>query len=205
MLRLISISLICLGFSVGIFFGFQFYLELSQNQSLAAGVAIGCILLPSVLLKIWRHKPKFSVFKADPKDPIMLEQAAVSKREIRKFLKGIETGKLDAFVKISHEIKGKNEQVWVRVISIDNNEVFAVLSIEPKLKIGKPKETSLQIPLDNIEDWTLITSRGEIYGGYSNLAIARIYERDHGRLPDEEIEELNNYLDFEWSQYTIYH
>lgn len=205
MLRLISISLICLGFTAGIFFLSEYFLNLSQNQSLAAGVAIGCILLPSILLKVWRYKPKFSSFKPDPEDPLLIEHVSLSRREINKFVKGAETGKLEAFVKISQEIRGEEKQIWVKVISVENDEIFTTIKVAPKLKIGKAKEVALQIPLNEIEDWTLINHKGEIYGGYSNLAIAKIYERDYGRLPDENIEELNNYLDFEWSQHTIYH
>jgi hypothetical protein len=56
------------------------------------------------------------------------------------------------------------------------------------------------VPLAAIEDWTLIDGAGAIDGGYTHVALARLYKREKGFMPHAMRKQLAAFRDLDLSQ-----
>ncbi|MDX1508401.1 MAG: DUF2314 domain-containing protein [Woeseiaceae bacterium] len=117
-------------------------------------------------------------------DPLMKEAFDRAKREWRRFERGLAEGKREALIK--HPMKtgyGDNEHVWAVAHSIDDGHVVATLASQPVGDEAEIKNERQRIRIEDVEDWLLIEDGGRMEGGFTQIAMAKIYKRDKGYVP----------------------
>lgn len=170
------------------------------DNSIAGGLALffGYIVTPIIILRIWKGKPDIDALPVDINDPIMVEQITIAKKNVERFINGLNDGKLEAFVKFPLDVEGSIEHVWGTAHSFVDKNIVVSLASYP---VGEPSEDMFErmtIPVSDIEDWMLQNAHGETQGGYTLYAMARIYERDYGKLPKKYIKDLDPFIDLNW-------
>lgn len=116
-------------------------------------------------------------------DPIMAAAMARAQRELDRFRKGVAEGRKNALVKYAMKTGyGENEHVWAIAHAFDGDEVVTSLASEP---VGVAEQTPgrRRIAAGDIEDWLLIDDDETMEGGFTQVAMARIYKRDKGYVP----------------------
>jgi uncharacterized protein YegJ (DUF2314 family) len=119
----------------------------------------------------------------DPGDPLMRQAIADARREVGGFVNGMRDGKKEPFVKFAlRTIDGGAEHVWAVAHSIEHKLVVVSVVSEPvgPIEVDSARQ---KVRLDEIEDWMLVDTGGDIEGGYTQIAMARIYKRDKGYVP----------------------
>lgn len=170
------------------------------DNSIAGGMALffGYIVTPIILLKIWKSKPDLDALPVDIDDPLMSEQIGIAKGQIDRFFTGLDGGKLEAYVKFPMDIEGDTEHVWG--LAHSKNEQYVVVSLVSN-PVGHPSEEAyerMNIPISDIEDWMLQDAHGTTQGGYTLYAMAKIYEREYGKLPKRYAKDLEPFIDIKW-------
>jgi uncharacterized protein YegJ (DUF2314 family) len=177
---------------------FHRYLGLEDDMAGYLSFFFAWILLPVILLRIWKGKPDIEVLPVDVDDPIMTEMIEKSKAEIGRFLKGLEEGKLEALIKFPLTVDDRTEHVWGIAHAKSENVIITSLASQPVGEIPEEAYERISVPLAEIEDWMLQDASGKSYGGYTMLAMAKIYEREYGKLPKKYIKDLEPFADLEW-------
>jgi uncharacterized protein YegJ (DUF2314 family) len=172
--------------------------SLSNDTGSAVSAVMAFIVLPIILLNTWKPKPSLDVLPVDNNDPIMSEHIAIARSNLERFFNGLNEALFEAFVKFPHEFEGEIEHVWGIAHSVREDHVIVSLASEP---IGEPGEEAMErmsISIKAIEDWMLVSANGETQGGYTMLGMAKIYERDYGKLPKRYAEDLKMFVDLKW-------
>jgi len=198
MFRLLTITIISFISIVPFLAFFHRFLELNDNIAGYFSFALAWILTPFVLLRIWRAKPGLETLPVDPDDPIMQEYIAISRNHLPRFINELAAGKLETYIKFPHSFGDEIEHVWGLAHSCQNNEIITSIASDPVGEIQEKDMGRLKISYNDVEDWMLINEKGEIQGGYTMLAMAKIYEREYGKLPRRYINDLSSFLDFKW-------
>ncbi len=199
-MRLLAITLLSFCSVVPFLVIFHRFLELDDDIAGYLSFACAWVILPAILLKVWRSKPDLETLPFEPDDPILLEQMAISKSNIKRFINGLNAGKLEAFVKFQIHCEHHAEHIWGVAHSITNDSVIISLANEPIDSPNIKVNERMHINLSEIEDWLLVDSEGKTQGGYSMYAMALIYQRDYGKLPKRYAKDLANFVDFQWEQ-----
>lgn len=117
-------------------------------------------------------------------DPIMAAAMERARREFRRFARGLAEGRREALVKYAMKTGyGDNEHVWAIAHTLEGDEIVTSLASQP---VGADADTSLErrrIKKADVEDWLLIDADGRIEGGFTQIAMAKIYKRDEGYVP----------------------
>lgn len=130
-----------------------------------------------------------------PDEPLMSAAYDNARRDYRRFKRGLEEGRREAFVKYKLNIEPEeHEFVWALAHSIDKGSVIASLVSEPVADVDVPPERT-RIPESEVLDWMLVDQEGRIEGGYSEIAMAKIYKRDTGYVPYAVRQHLKNFAD----------
>jgi uncharacterized protein YegJ (DUF2314 family) len=109
-----------------------------------------------------------------------MEQA---RREFRRFKAGLAEGRKEALVKYAMQTGyGDNEHVWAIAHSFDKGSVVTSLASEPVGDVDVKAERN-RIAESDIEDWLLIDNENRMEGGFTQIAMAKIYKRDKGYVP----------------------
>lgn len=117
-------------------------------------------------------------------DPLMKEAFDRAKREWRRFERGLAEGKREALIKYPMKTGyGDNEHVWAVAHSIDDGHVVATLASQPVGEDVELKNERQRIRIEDVEDWLLIEDGGRMEGGFTQIAMAKIYQRDKGYVP----------------------
>lgn len=200
MLRIIVIVLLsfCSLFPLLAFTTQQF--GLSDDVGAVISVVLGWVILPAALLKFWKVKPGLEVLAVDIDDPVMQEHISLSKSKLDDFFKGLSAGKLEAYIKFPYEFEGEVEHVWGLAHSKQEKLIVASLASDPVGEADEDIMGRIKISIESIEDWMLVDSMGITRGGYSMLAMAKIYERDYGKLPKPYAKDLERFTDFSWPE-----
>lgn len=172
-------------------------LGLSNDTSGVLSLVVAFLVTPALLLHFWRHKPGFEALPVEPTDPIMLGQVERSRSEIGRFIEGLSQGKLEAYIKFPLTVQGNTEHVWGVAHSFSGEVFVASLASTPVGGVTDKMLNRLSVRLDEVEDWMLQDAAGKAYGGYTMLAMARIYEREYGRLPRKMRKEFAHFADFD--------
>ena len=129
-------------------------------------------------------------------DPIMEQAMQQAQREWRRFERGLAEGKREALVKFPLKTGfGDNEHVWAVAHSIDNGEVVASIASEIVGDEADVKNERQRVPVSQIEDWLLVDDSGRMEGGFTQIAMAKIYKRDKGYVPYAIRQTLPNMVD----------
>ena len=131
----------------------------------------------------------------DPDEPLMATAYDSARRDYRRFKRGLAEGRREAFVKYKLNLEPEEpEFVWALAHSIDKGSVIASLISEPVAGVDVPPERT-RIPESEVLDWMLVDQDGRIEGGYSEIAMAKIYKRDAGYVPYAVRQHLKNFAD----------
>lgn len=172
------------------------YWGLNDDHGAVVSIILSWIILPMVMLKIWPEKPDLECLAISKDEPIVQEYVELSKSEVSRFVEGLSNGLDEALIKFPHKFDGEVEYVWGVAHSITNNDlIITSLASDPVGSLNNEDYARIQIPLDDIHDWMLINHEGEIKGGYSHIAMIKVYERDHGKVPKRYIKSLENFID----------
>ncbi len=199
-MRLIIIAVISL---VSLFPLLMFSTEVCGLNDSAGGIVsivLGWVVLPALLLKFWQGRPEPSVIPIDIDDPIMQEQINRAKSELPRFIEGLNSGNLEAFIKFPYEFDGEVEHVWGVAHSYSNGQFIVSLASDPIGEVRDELHSRLKIAESKIEDWTLTDAKGYTQGGYTMLAMARLYEKGYGKLPKMYSKDLERFVDFKWPE-----
>ncbi|TCK02586.1 DUF2314 domain-containing protein [Marinobacterium mangrovicola] len=200
MFRLLAITFISFCSVVPFLMVFHRFLELDDDVAGYISFFLAWIITPAILLRIWKVPPYFEALPVDIDDPIMQEQINRAKNEFGIFISGLKDGKLESFIKFPYEIEGNTEHIWGVAHSIKGEAVIASLASDPVGETPEELLERLDVPFDDIEDWMLQDSKGLNQGGYTLLAMAKIYERDFGKLPKRYAKELEPFVDIKWNK-----
>jgi len=171
---------------------------LSDNAGAVVSVIIGWLILPTIILNLWREKPGLEVLPVDIDDPIMKQYITISKSKIDKFYIALFEGVSEAYIKFPYEFEGEVEHVWGLAHTERDDLVIISLASEPVGEMDEDVMCRIKVPKNDIEDWMLVDGKGNTQGGYTILAMAKIYERDHGKLPKRYVRDLERFTDFSW-------
>ena len=131
----------------------------------------------------------------DHADPLMDAAIGQARCDIRRFLDGLAAGALDSLVKYPIETNsGEVEHVWGAAHTLKGQDLIVSLLSDP---VGDVviESARQQVPLSAVEDWMLIDVDGRIQGGYTQIAMARIYLRDKRFVPYAIRRSLSDFVD----------
>lgn len=160
---------------------------------------------PVALLRFWRAQPSLNVLPVKRSEPEMQAAIARAQAELPRFLAGLAAGSKDAFAKYPMLTRGgTTEHVWGVVHSLDGADVIVSLASEPVMDFGAVPDARERVPLHAIEDWILTDRKGRAEGGYSHLAMVKIYRRIYRRSPRKsELQRLDTFVDINPRQYEV--
>lgn len=177
-------------------------LGLSSDVSGMIAIIVAIMVTPSILLFFWKAKPGIEALPVDPSDSIMLEQVERSKREITRLLDGLDNGLMEAYVKFPIPVGDSTEHVWGVAHSHCDGAVIVSLASTPAGGLTDDMLNRRSVPIQHVEDWMLQDGSGTTFGGYTMLALARIYQREYGRLPRRVRKKFGHFVDFSLEELT---
>ena len=128
-------------------------------------------------------------------EPLMSAAIEQARREFKRFERGLAEGKREAMVKYAMKTGyGDQEHVWAIAHAIDSGAVITSLATEPVGDIDVKIERT-RIPVSEIEDWVLVDTDDRVEGGFTQIAMARIFQRDKGYVPYAIRKGLKNFAD----------
>jgi uncharacterized protein YegJ (DUF2314 family) len=131
----------------------------------------------------------------DSNDPIMRAAREKALATLPAFFRLFPKHPNDCMVKFKFETDQKQtEFLWgdLREVAEDKARVF--LRTPPVNHKGElPRD--IVIPISDIVDWQLERQDGTLRGGFSNLALFKIYEREEGRMHPKFAEQVARFKD----------
>lgn len=126
-------------------------------------------------------------------DPIMLQAREDARASLPALRKLYLEHPNDTVVKFRFDTdEGEVEFLWGYVRTLE--ELTAEVEVvTPPVAHGGDFETHRRVRTAEIIDWQIERQDGTLLGGFTNRALFRIYERDHGELPRNLKEELSRY------------
>ncbi|MCW9017051.1 MAG: DUF2314 domain-containing protein, partial [Kangiellaceae bacterium] len=160
MFRLIVIGIVSLASLFPLYSFTTQQLGLNDDLGAVVSLAIGWIILPIVLLKLWKLKPDLEALPVDIDDPTMQEHIAIAKSKLDFFLEGLAAGKLEAYIKFPYEFDGVIEHIWGVAHAENDGYVVTSLASEPVGEMDEELLERIKIKIGDIEDWMLTDSKG---------------------------------------------
>ncbi len=173
---------------------------LSDDSGGIVSIVLGWVVLPALLLKFWQGLPDPSAIPVDIDDPIMQEQIQRARSELPRFIEGLHNGNLEAFIKFPYEFEGEVEHVWGVAHSYGGGQFIVSLASEPVGEASNELHSRVKVAENELEDWTLTDAKGNTQGGYTMLAMARLYAKNYGKLPKMYCNDLERFVDFKWPE-----
>jgi uncharacterized protein YegJ (DUF2314 family) len=136
----------------------------------------------------------------DHGDPLMKRAIDEARREVARFTQGIKDGRKQPFVKFPLKSSGGEvEHIWGIVHTLDADVVQVSLANDPVHR-QEQRDPRFSVALSDIEDWMLVDGKGVTEGGYTYLAMARMYKRQKGHVPRAMRNELAGFKDLDLDQ-----
>ena len=184
----------------------------SSDGNAWALAALICAGFSAVMLKLWKVYPSINDIPIDAGDSDMRDCMRRSKSEFHRFEEALSEGEKEAYVKYRFQRDdGRSVQVWGVAHALKDGCVVVSLQGFADYLVSKPAhafrheenfEPRSKIPLQKVEDWMLIDNEGRAEGGYTHLALVKIYRRLHGKIPRRYLQELESCVDIDSSEYS---
>lgn len=131
-------------------------------------------------------------------EPLMTAAMEQAQRELHRFKAGLAEGRRQALVKYAMKTGfGENEHVWAMAHAFDGGDVVTSLMSEPVGGDGDATSERSKTAEADIEDWLLVDDSGRMEGGFTQIAMAKIYKRDKGYVPYSIRKGLPNFADLD--------
>lgn len=202
MFRILIVIIVSFSSVVGYLIIFHRWMGLNDDWAGYISLPLAWVVTPIILLTLWKEKPDPYVIPIDPKDPIIIEQISRSQSEINRFLVALNEDKMEAYIKFSFTFGEEVEHVWGLAHKLKDGKIITSLESDPIGEIPKEAYERIHVALEEVEDWMLVDGEGTTHGGYSNLALAKIYTREYGKLPKQYTSNLKRFADFSWPENT---
>lgn len=200
MFRLLVITLLSFIAIVPFLVLFNRILDVGNDLAGYLSFFFAWIVTPIFLLNIWKVPPDIMVIPVEPDDPIMKPQIEKSRKNLERFYAGLNTGKLEAYVKFPYAFEWGIENIWGLAHQIRDESIMVTVESTPIHDIPEEMYERMSVALKDIQDWMLVGSKGKTQGGYTILAHAKIYQRDYGKVPKKYIKDLERFTDFSWEK-----
>jgi uncharacterized protein YegJ (DUF2314 family) len=168
------------------------------------GIRLGAILGGAVLVHfVWEFffRDPFLYLGAmpiDPNDPLMLQAVDRAKMTFPKFLEVFPNHKSDSTVRFRFETDtGTVENLWGDLLDF-NDESATVFLRTPPIDHNGDLDRTMTIKRDQINDWQVEFRDGTLRGGYTNVAMLKIYERENGPLHPQVLAHFERFKDVDW-------
>ena len=136
----------------------------------------------------------------DPQDPLMIAARKKAISELPQFVRLFEERPSDSMVKFAFETdQGQTEFLWGDLLELSEADAKVFLRTPPIAHSGS-LEREMTIPCEAIVDWQVEFPDGTLRGGYSNLALFKIYEREEGMMHPAFLEQVARFKELDLEQ-----
>jgi uncharacterized protein YegJ (DUF2314 family) len=131
-------------------------------------------------------------------DPLMLAAEEKARTTLDRFLAELYSEHAqDSMVKFSYtNADGEIEKIWGDLLSYRDGKAdvyVRTLPLAPKPDF----ESRMTVDISDIVDWSVEMRDGTLRGGFSNLALFKIYEREEGRMHPRFIPHVERFKDID--------
>jgi len=131
-------------------------------------------------------------------EPLMESAIQTAQATLDRFKSGLAEGKREALVKYAMKTGyADNEHVWAVAHTVDGDNVVTTLMSEPVGGDADVSNERTRVPLADVEDWLLVDGSGRMEGGFTQIAMAKVFKRDRGYVPYAIRKGLPNFADLD--------
>jgi uncharacterized protein YegJ (DUF2314 family) len=163
------------------------------------GAMTGLAVPAAVLYAGWRMlhaSDPYAPMAVESEDSLMREAIEKARASLHVLTDGVAEARDQAFVKFPLVApSGATEHIWGIVHAVRGDEAVVSLANDPIHEQPAGQTPRMTTRLRDAEDWMLVDQGGRIRGGYTTIAMFRIYERDHGSLPKSMRRDLEVFVD----------
>ena len=118
----------------------------------------------------------------DPDDPLMIAAKQKAIEELAQFAEVFKKRPDASMVKFAFQTdQGDTEYLWGDLLELTDTNAKVFLRTPPLNHQGS-LEREMTVSRDTIIDWQVEFPDGTLRGGYTNLALFKIYEREEGAM-----------------------
>jgi len=129
----------------------------------------------------------------DPQYPLMIAAKKKAIEELPQFVRLFKERPNDSTIKFAFETdQAETEFLWGDLLDLSETEAKVFLRTPPINHEGL-LEREMTVPIDSIVDWQVEFSDGTLRGGYFNLVLFKIYEREEGAMHPKFLEQVARY------------
>jgi uncharacterized protein YegJ (DUF2314 family) len=142
----------------------------------------------------WMTASVFEPMAVDKSDPLMQEAVAQARANVSLLKAALERGAAEVIVKFS--VTGQDlptEHIWGAVQSWTDTDV-TVMPLS-RLVYNPPVTGPVTVSFSELQDWA-VPEDGKLRGGYTDIAMIKIHERDLGQLPKPLRQRKESLLDY---------
>lgn len=138
--------------------------------------------------------------QVDPNDPLMIAAKEKAISELPSFEELFAKMPNDSMVKFAFDTDGGGtEFLWGDLLKLSQTEAKIFLRTPP-INHSAPMEREMIVPREAIVDWQVEFPDGTLRGGYSNLALFKIFEREEGTMHSKFLEQVERFKKLSWKE-----
>lgn len=138
--------------------------------------------------------------QVDPNDPLMIAAKEKAISELPSFEELFAKMPNDSMVKFAFDTDGGGtEFLWGDLLKLSQTEAKIFLRTPP-INHSAPMEREMIVPREAIVDWQVEFPDGTLRGGYSNLALFKIFEREEGTMHPKFLEQVERFKKLSWKE-----
>ena len=128
-------------------------------------------------------------------DPLMAAARADARASFEKFRQLFPEHSRDTMVRFALRVKnGDVEYVWGDLLELTETTAKVYLRTPPVAEADLPNRT-MDIKVEDIDDWQIEFTDGTLQGGFTNRALFRIFEREQGYMHPAFTEHMARFRD----------
>ena len=139
--------------------------------------------------------PDIESIDIDRQNDTWREGEARAKTQIQRMLNAIEEAKFEVSVLVSISERDEEELIWVTAHGKKDSGLVVSLYKDDPEGHAEPVYGRQTLKLESIIDWMVFEGDGYAQGGFTRLAMFKIYKTKYGRLPKRYKEEIEYYRD----------
>jgi uncharacterized protein YegJ (DUF2314 family) len=129
----------------------------------------------------------------DSQDPLMIAAKQKALSELPQFERLFAERPTDSMIKFAFQTdKGETEFLWGDLLELSETETKVFLRTPP-INHSAPLDRAMKVPREAIVDWQVEFPDGTLRGGYSNLALFKIFEREEGTMHPKFLEQIERF------------